>query len=422
MRVRRQALRGGWVLGALVLETIAFAIASSDTTRGAIVGAWLIVAAIAMTLSCVRGRRLRIPRSMVRALLPTAAVLFLGVVGVTLAIARGNNPYYMTADVYHWFAELVLMGVLTAWASHAATGPELARAIGLAGVLLGGLALAIILAGMLHLPVQGGHLIPSSGLFRLDLSRGFPELPMIAVTGALLAGRSRWVTGTRSLLLVGYVLLLVALVFTFKRTMWITYGGALFLLLAPRTVIAAATALGGGLLLAGGLVARLFPQLVATGLGWVASHLQYSAYTVEDTLAARLLQYAGVVRYLQRNPMGYGFGAEFTTFVPTAQGTAVTHYIHNFFLYYALQLGIPGLLILVSSLLVVGYWCWKAIRPRDEWEWAVRAGVASVAVLLVNGMTLVSTHTVFAGAVLGFAATAVGRAMRQPVFADAGGG
>ena len=116
-----------------------------------------------------------------------------------------------------------------------------------------------------------------------------------------------------------------------------------------------------------------------------------------------------VAGYLFGQPWGHGLGAEFLTYWPSENTYGYVHYIHNLYVYYLLQLGYLGCLLLFSSYLIVMWLLWRRIDQGDPLDWAVRAGLAAILSVLVPGLTMVSLHSAFAGFVIGFGVWLISR-------------
>jgi hypothetical protein len=118
-----------------------------------------------------------------------------------------------------------------------------------------------------------------------------------------------------------------------------------------------------------------------------------------------------VAGYVFGEPFGHGLGAEFLTYWPSENTYGYVHYIHNLYVYYLLQLGWAGCLLLFSSYALVLWMLWRRLDRDSEMDWAVRAAFAGILCILVPGVTMVSLHSVFAGFVLGFGVWLASRPM-----------
>jgi hypothetical protein len=105
----------------------------------------------------------------------------------------------------------------------------------------------------------------------------------------------------------------------------------------------------------------------------------------DPTVVWRLAGWQEALRHIQRNPItGDGFGSQFSWQVA---GRLVENYPHNTYLTIALKSGIPGVLLLVAPLMLLG---WRALKVRarfnTEASHALFLGVtASLLALLVFG-------------------------------------
>lgn len=393
---------------ALTVELIAFVFFESDAIRGAAVGVLLfLLAAIGLLSWVFRGQAHEMRISPYLA--AWSVIALVGAYGLVLAGMRGNNVYYIAADLYHFFVELLLGAAVASWALGDVSAKRMARWTGLIGIVLGVIGMALIALSAVGVQFGGGNLIAGSGLFRLELGRGFPITALIFTTAALFSKR-QWDRRTRLLLVAAFVVLMIDLVFTFKRTMWLAYLGAVFLIRAPRRWIMIA---GAGIVMAVAafaLIAKIYPGfLVALG-GVIGDALTYNkSYTIEDTIQERLFQYLGLLPYIRANLLGYGFGAEFSTYVPTLKHFDRVHYVHNYYLYHLLQVGLPGVAALFGTWLWYMRRLWAVCSEPSDFRWVVRGALAATAVLAVSGFTLVSTHTIFAGYTVGLGVIALKR-------------
>src|SRR5690606_6665136 len=82
-------------------------------------------------------------------------VALVGVIALALALARGNNPYYVGADVYHWYVEGVLVALVTVAALGRGSARDAARGVAVVGVLIGVVCVATFVLGTLRM-IDGG--------------------------------------------------------------------------------------------------------------------------------------------------------------------------------------------------------------------------------------------------------------------------
>lgn len=391
-----------WVLGfAVVSEIAVFTVTRSAGVRAVVVGSAVSAGVLITALARLFGRRSRRSRLDLGVALPLVFLTTLGIFGASLGLAGGNSVVYLLADSFHWFVELVAMAVVGYVAFGEQDDHAVARFIAFSAGAVGLLSLLVVLLVFLGLETEAAHRVAGTVLVRLDVSRGFPQVPFLLVLGALTAKRE-WPTSTRAALWIAALLMSFAMLASLKRTLWLTSLAGIAILRLPRRAMAAAAVFGLMVVSAVAVFIRTFPAVSASILQRIAGALTYNeGYTIEDTIAERALQYAGLFPYVARNPLGYGFGAEFRTFAPVHHGETVVHYIHSLYLSAALQLGIPGLMALLLGFGTICYVLWAQIGRGSDRDWMLRAGLASFVALLMNGITLISIHSVFAGLAIG---------------------
>jgi hypothetical protein len=390
------------MLGALlVAEVLGWIASDSDSARAAIVCAVMALLLLPAVLRLSLRKPVWIPR-----LTPTYATIALsfaliGFYALVVALFRGNDRYYIAADLYHWYIELLLMAAVTLWVLGHAQPVGVARTIALYGLIVGLLGLAVVALGSVGLSTRGGHYVRSLGVLRLIIGRGTPQLLLIVVTTALWYSRY-WDRATRLLLLAAWLLLLLCLAATLKRTLWISFPIAAAVAILPRRIL---LLVGIALLFWVPMLAVMgfvFPDLLADLLHQAANLLTYNpSFTIEETLARRGTQLQSVWPYVLDNPLGYGFGAEIYAFWTRGQTYAEVHYIHNLYAYYVLQLGIAPVVILAMLALWLAQTFFDVYDQPTAWSFCARAGLGCLIALALNGASLVPTHTIFAGFAIG---------------------
>ena len=180
--------------------------------------------------------------------------------------------------------------------------------------------------------------------------------------------------------------------------MLVTYLVALALILVrgPKTACV--------LTLLAALAVPASTLIITTDAGLFAKldFLSYNPrYSVEDTMTDRMHQLqdvSGTWNWVR----GYGFGAEFWIHDPGEEVTMKLHYIHNLFFFYLLQYG--GLL----TILVLLVWLWVQIqlassygRHNGDWDWLLAGSLGSHLAIMLNGLTILSTHSVLSGMAFG---------------------
>lgn len=349
-----------------------------------------------------------LPRSVIRLVAVLAPVIFVTIYGYGIAVTRGNDPYYVAADLYHLILEIGLVALLTVWVLHRRAERDVQVLVIGVGLATGGVAFGASLLGAVGLVETGGHFVESVGLWRMFAGRGFPLVPLTLCTALLASGRVS--PRLRPWLWLATGLLFIDLVLALKRAMWLTYLGVLPILFW-RAATLRVLLLGGVIALPAALAATILrPDIVLGVFYFLNSLLTYNPnYTILDTLMERYEQIELVAVYLFGQPWGHGLGAEFLTYWPGENTYGYVHYIHNLYVYYLLQLGYLGCLLLFSSFLIVMWLLWRRIDRGDPLDWAIRAGLAAVLCVLVPGLTMVSLHSAFAGFVVGFGVWLVSR-------------
>ncbi len=401
------------ILSAEILASIA---SDSDALRAAAVSLVVGPTLLLLFFSWCMAPSLNLKKYVVKPLVMATSMVAVGVYGMAIAVLRHNSMYYLAADVYHWFIELLLMTAITIWAVARSQPIGIAIALAAHGIILGGMGLFTFVAGTAGFPVHGGQIVSNLHIWRLELSRGFPMLPLLFTTAALfIRKRDPWPKQVRVLLWIAFAIYLPGLVVTLKRSMWLCYlGGVVLLFLSKRKIMwGAIIGLVSIPIIATFVV--LFRDAIMSALVGMADLLTYNpSYSVEDTLGERVKQILTMLPYLAKNMYGYGMGAQFYGYWPGENTFGVVHYIHNLYIYYLLQIGLPGT-GMMFFLLVWLLWTLLSHMGRDqEWEWILRASFASVTAMAVNGMVLVSIHTCFAGLVVGLGLMAYIR-VRDPV-------
>jgi hypothetical protein len=225
----------------------------------------------------------------------------------------------------------------------------------------------------------------------------------------------------RLIRMLALVMLLLALAFTLKRTLWLTFiGASLFLFLPKRflkigliSVPVVALAIWGLFL--------YFPNFAWGLVKGLASTITYNPnYTVEDSLAERVQQLVSLRQYFG-NPVGYGFGAQFYAYWSGGNTYGFVHYIHSLYAFNVLQLGYAGVTLFVIAYSVLLKDLWAEIGRRTDLEWLARGTFAATLSVLVTGLTLISTHTVFNGLVFGLGLTVAVKARQRAALARAAG-
>lgn len=405
----------------LTAEILSYFASSSDAIRAMAVSMVFAIVTLMVVLAWCMSPSFSVRKYFGR---PLAIVLILGAVGLyslVVALYNGNNPYYLSADIYHWFIEFLFMIIFSMWAFEYAGSRDIAMAAGIYGVVLGLLGFAVFAmgtAGLLTSEIHRGHMVESLGIWRLTGTRGFPELLLVFVTAALFAGKPSDKT-LKFILWVAFILLLFDMIVTFKRSQWFSYMGVFAIIIMSKRNLAICFLTGLLAIPIFSTFVLLFPDAVVDFLKGAGKAVEYSSgFSTESTLALRVIQITSVFPTLADNPLGLGLGAEFHTYVTSELVLKKAHYIHNLYVYYLLQFGAVGTFVVTA---VGGWLIWTFWRYLDfvyEWDWVIKAGMAGLIIVAVNGLVLVSTHTVFAGFFVALGLTAIARIRTDTLFED----
>ncbi len=388
----------GIILLILMAELFSFILFDSDVLRAGLVSSILLGVTFFGLLAAFLKKNMRIRLKELQPFALLMIVVGVGGYGFLLAVLGGNNVYYIMADAYHWFIEFTLAVLLIIWLLKNETSEDAKDHIVNWSILSAIVGLGVVLLGTLHLLPNGGHVIGSLGLWRLELGRGFPEYLLIPVTAVLVGSLNNKKTKP----LIAWLLLMLVLIFTFKRTLWGSYLVVVPFLLMSKKAIRVTLLLSVYLLIAGILVVVLFPGLVERAVFSMLDMVNYNPnYTTEDSLLERVQQISSAARYVQIKPWGYGLGAEFYTYWPGGNDWGTVHYIHNLYLFLLLQFGMPGFAFIVLGLLGTFWLFFRQLNIVPEWDWCLRTGIAGLMAILINGLTLLSIHSVFASLLVG---------------------
>jgi len=375
-----------------------------DAGRAALLSVLTFMALFAAMLRTLVVEGPYVPRSLLRLASVLTPIFFVTAYGYAIAAARGNSGYYIAADLYHLILEVCIVALLTVWVLHRRSERDLQVVIISIGLSTGAMAFFGSVLGAAGLVETGGHFVESVGLWRMFAGRGFPLVPLALCT-ALLARHASVPPSLRPWLWLATGLLFIDLVLALKRAMWLTYVGILPLLFWRASTLRVLLVVGMIGLPAALLAMVLRPDIVLNAFHFLNSLLTYNPnYTILDTLMERWEQIELVAGYLFLQPWGHGLGAEFLTYWPGENTYGYVHYIHNLYVYYLLQLGYLGCLLLFSSFAIVVYLLWRRMGRGDSLEWALRAAIAAIICILVPGLTMVSLHSAFAGFAIGLGA------------------
>lgn len=379
-------------------ELGSFVIFDSDVLRAGLVSATLGGVALFGVMNAFLGNALKVKLRHPDLLGLLFLGLVVGIYGLMLALLGGNKTYYILADAYHWFAELILAILLMTWLLQKTTSEDLQTHTINWSIIASITGLFVVVLGTAGLLPYGGHVIGAISIWRLELGRGFPEYLLIPITAILFMSKPE--RNPRSWLAWG--LLVLVLIFTFKRTLWGSYLLVVPFLFLSKRIIRIVLLSSVYLLTGAGFVIALFPGFVQRSVLALLELVNYNPnYTTEDSLLERVQQISSAAGYIQIKPWGYGLGAEFYTYWPGGNTWGVVHYIHNLYLFLLLQFGMPGFILIVLSVLWTFWIFFRQLEVSPEWDWCLRTGIAGLLAIIINGLTLLSIHSVFAALLLG---------------------
>lgn len=338
----------------------------------------------------------------------TVIATAIGLWGVLLGWFRGNDLYYVAADVFHWYIEGIAVAVLCAWAISRSTPATVARGLTAAAAAIAAVTFAGAVAGHRGLLETGGQQVLNGLLWQIKMGVNYPQTLLIFVAAACLIRR----TGQRRSLFAWFVLgaLGVILILTFKRTMWLSTAFVMCFLFVPRGKALRSLVVSAVVFI---IAANFYLVSWGTPLD-ILDALSYNPdYTVEDTLTDRRRQLNDALDEWRTQGGGQGFGAELYVFMPDTRKVDVTHYIHSNYVYWLVQLGLPGLVLILGLWVSMARRLCNQIDMGGDWEWLLRASLAGLVTLALNSLTLNATHSLYAGLTYGIAAMALARARQD---------
>ena len=316
----------------------------------------------------------------------------------TLIAGIGNNSlYYVLADIYHWHIELILVSFFTASILVLMDEYRIIQLLIYASLISGVFGCFFLFLSYSGLINTGGHMVKAIDMWRLTATRGFPEYSLIFLTATYLFQGS---LSDKLYLLrtISMCILLILLIFTLKRVAWISYFLSLPIIFLSRRLLKTIIKAGCILLPVMIFIILNYPMHVIFFISNLLDFLTYNPnYTVFDTLMDRVRQFTELYPYMKNNSIGYGFGAAYDY-----KPGEVVHYVHNYYIYYFLQLGYLGMASLLLITAAIFKKSYNILCTTFRFKWINRLSLAVLFVMLFNGLTLLSTHTVFCGIGYGF--------------------
>ena len=393
-------IQGLWLLAGLMLaEVLVSLFTESDVARAAAVSSVLMAFMfLAVAQACI-STRFKIPKAS-GAHLVLILIVGAGLYATLVGLIKRNDIYYLIADLYHWWIELFFVAYLTYVVARRIGSTALVKSIVSISLVLGLLTLVAVVLGSIGLTSAGGHNVAAINMWRLEAGRGYPLL-LILLLFATLRAQVKLPELWRLIRVIASVMLILALVLTLKRALWLTFVGASMFLLMPKRYLKIGLIAVPLVTVAIWSVFLLFPNFAWGVVKGLAASITYNPnYTVEDTLAERVQQVVSLLPYMN-NPIGYGFGAQFYAYWSGENTYGYIHYIHNLYVYNLLQLGYAGVGLFVLAYGVLLKDLWAEIGRKTDCEWLARGTFAAAISMLITGLTMNSTHTVFNGLVFG---------------------
>jgi hypothetical protein len=395
------------------LELLGQTISDEESQRALLVFPAVVVltlVAIVDMFTRSRSRDVRFDSSLRRFFWFTGWLVLLGVFSAVYAWLKGNAPLYIAADIYHWFIEIIATAFLGVWAASRYSLARVCSSYVRACVVYGLIGVAVTTLGMLHMAPGGGSNVQGSSLFRLELGRGYPLIPLIIVGSIFFYPTDRMSSRTKAAVLLASILLGLAMLATLKRTQWLVVPVCLFgAMLTRRQLIFTVVMLACGFVVLWA-ANNTMPHQVENFVELAKEKLTYNKnWTIDQTMKARELQAQDGIREGLRSPVGQGFGAEIDTISALGTQTVKVHYLHSLHAYYILHFGPLGYGVVLFS---VGALCLAVFRAFDQvvdCQWMVRAALFSLLAFVVTGLTMVSVHTCFAGVALALGITSYSR-------------
>jgi O-antigen ligase len=299
------------------------------------------------------------------------------------------------------------MIVLTIMASLYAKNEDIAFMISITGFVIGLMGIANFIMGMTDLATSGGYIIQSLDIWRLQSTKGFPLFVIIIVLSAI-KERKRWPFILNLFLYSGLVLLIVCLILTFKRSLWLLFPVISIFVIMSKSVLKRIFIFASITLAIISIMFLSYQIHTLPNIEQISSLLSYNPdYSLSDTLMDRVRQVSDLLVYMKSNKAGYGFGAQFYTFWPISNGYENVHYIHNLYVFYYLQFGLISLVTIVGAAVWLTLMFWNSLDKNSELNWMIKAGLVCLFVIFINGFIMISTHTTFVGFILGLGISAI---------------
>lgn len=379
----------------LIIEVIAGSFISSKVIQAVVLAATIMFALLTTNIKSFKFTNRK------NLMIITIIILLLSLAGLyatSFGFLIENNPLYILSDFYHWFFELILTTIISLVWLNGRSNIFLIKFIIKLSLLTGIVGMINILLGLIGFLETGGHIIPNNGLWRMEITKTFPVIILIFLTGTYLYKNS--ISNLYVILRrISLVLLLVCLFFTFKRTMWLLYFITLFILFLPLRVNIALF-MGSMFTI---LLIVIFPDSIDILISYLNIFTYNASYSVADTLSERYYQLTDVFTYLLDGWSGYGFGAEFTIYDPLIHDVDSVHYIHNVYFSYLLHFGWIFSAIIFLIFIHILFKLAPKMNDKNKQLWQIKSIFSAIVVLLFSAFLLMSTHSLWTGVLIAWA-------------------
>ena len=185
--------------------------------------------------------------------------------------------------------------------------------------------------------------------------------------------------------------------------MWLSTAASMGCVLLPSHVLRrlAITAVIG--ITAASSLLIIYGNQVFSNLDFLTYNENYS---VADTMEDRQNQLLDALKLIELQ--GKGLGAEVEIYKVGTNEVDRLHHVHSLYLFQFLQLGIVSASLCFAYLAALPLILNELSTDRQRHDWRIPAAVASIVGLTLNGVTLVSMHSAFAGIAFGLAFAAHG--------------
>ncbi len=389
------------VLAAVAIDFATHNLVLMGAADGIIVGMLLLAVPREKSVA-MPGERLRVRTPFDRYFLWLA---LLAIVYLIVGLARGNDLVFTLGDFYHVFLEMAVpFFLMTIFLRRRSRLERFDRALAFWSLVLSIVVLILYATGTLQRLEGAGGFYRHSSMWRIRVNSNFPMFPLVWLTAMWFfqaRSRERTINGFACLAL------MVVLVLTLKRTLWIGFAGiTLFYFLAV-----------GARQKASAVRTVMLGTFALFAVGWFllpkerfdpAQELEVYTRSIQKRFSSResdlnvswqnrVAQLSDSMKEIAANPLGYGLGNEALVRFSFRGSRQPTHYIHNAFIHYQLLMGFWfPLLMLLISIGVIG----RGLRlfrrlPDGQLKGSVLGAVGCFIAILVSSLTEIGTNTFF---------------------------